>query len=327
MRLRRKDSAAPEADDFLAQTENQNVDSPLRRWWVPRAMAAGLWTLIAVSVAFAGMAWARPVASSAPAPVVMGEETRWDVSGFAELFVTQFVDAGDGDEASLAQFMGNSAPSSLTGSEKGEWFASSTTTTAIVSTGSDRWRVTVAAGLLRRDAESSSYVSIGVRFFEVEIVETDLDLSATGLPWIAAAPPVGQQVAGGWGTGEVPTAGDPLADTVERFLTALLTGNGELGRYAAPGSGLQAVPATFDLVELERMATRRADDGSRWVRASVKATSAESVMWLSYDLMVEERDGRWEIAAMGPEPVATETPEISVPSTTTPVVDNTTQGS
>lgn len=326
MRLRHKEPAPIEAAEDPAPTIEERSDSALRRWWVPRAIAAALWTVIAASVVFAVLAWARPVASSAPAPVVMGEEARWDVSGFAELFVSQYVDAGDGDEASLAPFMGNMTPASLTGSEAGEWFASSTTTTAIVSTGTDRWRVTVATGLLRRDAESTSYVSMGVRFFEVEVVSTDLGLSATGLPWIAAAPPVGDRVDGGWGSGEVPASGDPLADTVERFLTALLTGNGELGRYAAPGSELRAVPATFDLVELEQMASRRDADGGRWVRASVRATSAGSAMWLSYDLMVTERDGRWEIAAMGPEPVATKTPEIPVPTTTIGVVVTTTQG-
>lgn len=327
MRLRRTEAEPIEVDvDPVASVEDPVV-SPLRRWWVSRAVAVGLWLLIAAAVVFAGLAWVRPVASSAPPAVVMGEEARWDVAGFAELFVSQYVDAGDGDEASLAPFMGNVAPSSLSGATTGQWFASSTTTTAIAGTGRDRWRVTVAAGLLRRDTEMTSYVSMGVRFFEVEVVATGSGLSATSLPWIAAAPPVGGQVDDGWANGDAPTVGDPLADTVERFVTALLTGNGELGRYAAPGSDLRAVPATFDVVELERIATRTDPDGDRWVRASVKATSADAVLWLTYDLMVEERDGRWEIAAMGPEPVATETPEIPVPSTTTGVVENTTQGS
>lgn len=326
MRLRRTAAVLVEPVEDRPSSFGESVWAPLSGWWVPKAIAVVLWVTIACAVVFAGMAWARPVASSAPAPVVLGEDGRWDVAGFAELFVARYVDAGDGDEASLALFMGNSAPPTLSGAESGAWFASSTITTAMTSTGRDRWRVTVAASLLRRDTESTSYVSMGVRFFEVEVVATDPGLSATGLPWIVAAPLVGEPVDGGWGSADVPTAGDALADTVERFVTALLTGNGELGRYAAPGSDLRAVPATFDLVALERLATRRDSDGNRWVRASVKATSAASVLWLTYELMVEERDGRWEITAMGPESVANETPEIPVPSTTTPVVDNTTQG-
>ena len=303
------------------------MSSPLRALVGPSVVAGSLWLLVAVAVVFAGLAWARPAVSSAPTQVVVGEEARWDVAGFAELFVAQYVDAGDGDEALLAPFLGAKAPASLTGAASGDWFASSTTTTAITATGRDRWRVTVAAWLLRRDTESASYVSMGVRFFEVEVVATDAGLSATGLPWIAAAPAVGDAPRDEWGRVEVPPSGDPLADTAERFLNALLTGNGELGRYAAPGSDLRAVPATFDQVTLERMAQRRDRDGGHWVRVWATATSADSTLWLTYDLQVEERDGRWEIAAMGPTPVASESPEVPAPSTTTGVVENTTQGS
>lgn len=326
MRLRRTDRNADELSDDSGRT-GVDINSPLGRWWMPRVVAAGLWLLVVSAVAFAGLAWARPAASSTPPAVVVGEEARWDVAGFAELFVVQYVDAGDGDEALLAPFMGDQAPSTLTGADSGGWFASSTTTTAIVDTGRDRWKVTVAAGLLRRDTQSTSYVSMGVRFFEVEVVATRSGLSATTLPWIAPAPPVGEEVRDDWGRADIPEAGDPLADTAERFLTALLTGNGELGRYAAPGSDLRAVPATFDTVRVERLALRTDAAGRRWVRAWVKAESADSMLWLAYDLMVEERDGRWEIAAMGPEPVSNESPEIPVTSTTTPVVENTTQGS
>ena len=294
---------------------------------MPKVIATGLWLLIAAAVVFAGLAWARPAASSTPPPVLVGEAARWDVAGFAELFVTQYVDAGDGDEALLAPFLGGRAPLALIGAESGGWFASSTTATAMVDSGPDRWRVTVAAGLLRRDAESTSYVSMGVRYFEVEIVASGSGLAATSLPWIAPAPVVGDPVGDEWSRSEVPDSGDPLSDTTERFLTALLTGNGELGRYAAPGSELRAVPATFDTVELERIATRSDANGDRWVRAWVVAESGDSLLWLTYDLQVTERDGRWEIAAMGPEPVVTESPEIPVTSTTVPVVENTTQGS
>lgn len=324
MRFRRGDHHAAEP---TVETESVVRSSPLTRWWVPRAVAGLLWLMVATAVAFAVLAWARPAVSSAPTPVVAGEEVRWDVAGFAELFVAQFVDAGDGDEALLAPFLGGKEPASLTGAVPGDWFASSTTTTATITTGRDRWRVTVAAGLLRRSDETESYVSMGVRHFEVEVVSTASGLSATGLPWIAAAPTVGDAPPDEWSRAEVPRGGDPLADTAERFLNALLTGNGELGRYAAPGSDLRAVPATFEQVALERVAQRRDVDGDRWVRVWAAAMSADSTLWLTYDLQVEERDGRWEIAAMGPDPVALEPPEIPVPSTTPGAVDSSTQGS
>ena len=73
-------------------------------------IAAGLWVIVATSVVFAALAWSRPATSSTPPAVIVGEEARWDVAGFAELFVAQYVDAGDGDEALLAPFMGGEAP-------------------------------------------------------------------------------------------------------------------------------------------------------------------------------------------------------------------------
>jgi Conjugative transposon protein TcpC len=300
--------------------------SPLRRWWVPKAVAVALWVLIVAAVVFAGLAWAKPSALSVPSAPVVGEVTRWDVAGFSELFVGEFLGSGDGDEEALASFLGGVTPPSLTGAVPGEWFASSTTTTAIVDTGSDRWRVTVAVGLLRRDTESGSYVSLGVRFFEVEIVATGSGLSATGLPWITAAPTAGEQVDDDWGPVETPRSGDALADTVERFVTALLTGNGELGRYASPGSELRAATSTFETVELDRFA-RRHDATESWVRAWVRAESGGVSMWLTYDVAVVERDGRWEIAAMGPVPVAPEMPDVPVTSSTIPVGDTTIEGS
>lgn len=73
----------------------------------------------------------------------------------------------------------------------------------MVETGSDRWRVTVAGSLLRRDGASASYVSIGVRFFVVEVVATESGLSAASLPWIGPAPIVGDPVGDDWGRAEV----------------------------------------------------------------------------------------------------------------------------
>ena len=81
---------------------------------------------------------------------------------------------------------------------------------------------------------------------------------AVGLPAIVAGPAEGDPVDDDWPAGSPPMADDPLADTVERFLAALLTGNGELGRYAAPGSDLRAAAATFETVTLDRVAVRGA---------------------------------------------------------------------
>lgn len=138
MRHRRQQPAPVKAvADPVPAGDGSNL-SVFRRWWVPRAVAMGLWALIAASVVLAALAWARPVASVPPA-VVVGKDARCDVAGFAELFEAQYVEAGDGDEASLAPLLGNIAPSPC--AESGDWFASSSTATAVTNTEPDRWRV------------------------------------------------------------------------------------------------------------------------------------------------------------------------------------------
>ena len=121
---------------------------------------------------------------------------------------------------------------------------------------------------------------------------------AVGLPAIVAGPAEGDPVDDDWPAGSPPMADDPLADTVERFLAALLTGNGELGRYAAPGSDLRAAVATFETVTLDRVAVRGQGDQRR-ARAWLVGVSGTASMQLVYDLRLTRRDGRWEVDAVG----------------------------
>ena len=291
-----------------------DVDDPVPptnpRWWIGRSIAIGLWSLIAVIgvVAFFALVTSEGSGSTEAAPTE-ADRARWDVTGFAEVFVAAFVQAGDGDEPALRSFLGSESIR-LERVAAGEWFPSALTTVNVDRIGSNRWEVQVAVNLLRREPETGSYVGVGVRVFGVEVVETPAGLVSTTLPWMVATPAPGGNVDDGWGSGAVPDPSDPLADTTRRFLSALLTGNGELDRFAAPGSDLRAAPATFDTVTLETWQVRdRGDD--RRVRAWVRAESSDVSMWLTYTLDVVERDGRWEVTAIGSAPVTSISPEPS----------------
>jgi hypothetical protein len=174
--------------------------------------------------------------------------------------------------------------------------------------------------LLRResDADGAGFAGLGVRFFAVEVVDDAGELVAVGWPAIVAGVSPGDLPEDGWGSGQPVVAGDPVADTVQRFLSALLTGSGELDRFAAPGSGLRAAPATFESVTVERIAVRGEGDARR-VRAWVLGVSADAQMWLMYEVSLTRREGRWEIASIGSPPVTS--PAVvpagtAVPSTT-----------
>jgi len=140
------------------------------------------------------------------------------------------------------------------------------------------------------------------------------------LPWMVPSPSTGEPVDDDWGSGSTPAANDGVADTVERFLQALLTGSGELGRYATSGSGLRSAATTFDNVTLERIAVDNAPTG-REVRAWVLAESDGVGLWMVYSLSLVQQEGRWEVAAIGPVPVAEQSPEIPVESPPLSVTD------
>ena len=281
--------------------------------WLSPGIAAALWILILGSVVLAGIAIARSGGPPERNAQLEPASTRWDVAGFAELFLGTFLGSGEGAERSLATFMGGDTPDALTGTVAGDWFASSTSTMNVLVTGTNRWRVTVAASLLRRAAGAGEYSALGVRFFDIEVVQSESGLSAHGLPWMVAPPPAGEPVDDDWGTGSAPSAGDGVADTVERFLQALLTGTGDLSRYATSGSGLRSAATTFDTVTLERIAKRNVAWG-REVRAWVIGESDGASLWMVYSLSLVQQEGRWEVAAIGPVPVAEQPPEIPVES-------------
>jgi hypothetical protein len=267
---------------------------------VQRAVTLALWTLVCSGVVLGGLALIRPASSAPLAAVPAAAARRWDVAGFAEVYVASFVAAGEGAESSLTPFLGE-APAALGGVVAGEWFAARTTATSVERLDDDRWAVTVAADLLRRDdaaAAGAPFVGLGVRFFRVEVVDQAGSLVAAGLPAIVAGPAEGDPVEEDWPAGSPPVADDPLADTVERFLAALLTGNGELGRYAAPGSDVRAAAATFETATLDRLAVRGGGD-QRGARAWLVGVSANASMRLVYDLHLTRRDGRWEVDAVG----------------------------
>jgi Conjugative transposon protein TcpC len=275
--------------------------------------------MVAGAVVLGALGVAKPAASSTR-PVAVGERPRWDVAGFASSFVAVFVGAGEQDAADLAPFLG-SKPTELAGLAGGDWYASRVTTTDITDVTPGRWMVKVAADLLRRESDpTSAFVSVGVRYFAVDVVAQGNKLVAARLPSLVDAPEPGAVIDDGWPTATSPAPNDALADTTSRFLTALLTGNGELGRYAAPGSGLRAAAPTFDHVRIEKLSVK-GDTTKRRVRVWAIGTAGKADMALTYDLTLARTDGRWEVTAIGPPATQPEVqpavPSVVQPSTIT----------
>lgn len=103
---------------------------------------------------------------------------------------------------------------------------------------------------------------------------------------------------------------DPLGEAVAGFLSALLTGSGDVDRYTAADSGVTAV-ASQPYLHVEVTGLRADDapdpgvqpvDGDR-VRVLVTAvalTRAQQEVVVQYPLTLIARPGRWEVAEIDP---------------------------
>ncbi len=106
-----------------------------------------------------------------------------------------------------------------------------------------------------------------------------------------------------------PGPDDQLATTVQRFLAAYLTEDGELARYVGTGSALTAPPVALARSELLRMGSGAVDQRHLAVLAEVRAVRADGAVHLmQYPLLLQRGADRWEVQRLLPAvPVQTTT--------------------
>jgi hypothetical protein len=226
------------------------------------------------------------------------------VEGFAELFIAAYLGAGEDLTDGLGSFLDGV---SLDGVESGSWSATRTTSLGASEVSPGYYAVTVAAEVVAAEGETGGHpvwVPAGTRFYSVGVAETATGWAITGLPTLMPAP------AGA-------TAPDRLIDRLEgldatpgleemlsRFLAAYLAGDGELTRYTSPSSPIVPIqPASFSGVEILQAGMAEASGGPTEVAVVVRAVdSAGRAQLLEYALVVEQRDGRWEVSELLPAP-------------------------
>ncbi|WP_369228442.1 conjugal transfer protein (plasmid) [Streptomyces sp. R39] len=223
-----------------------------------------------------------------------------DPRGYAQLFLGAWLrstaDAATTAQARLAQSMApdvelpdpaSGAPSVPTG------------VTAVRSAQRENggWSVTLAA----------QYGDGAVRYYTVPVVtdQSGTSFTVTGAPAVVAGPSRATVHTPDFGV-TVPE-GD-LSSAVGEFLTAYLTGAGEVDRYLAPGVTLSAVsPAPYTAVSVQQISAADeaaasehvpADGTTVRVQAAVDAEDSAARWPLAYELTLKARSGRWEIAAL-----------------------------
>lgn len=306
---------------------------------------AGLAVLSAASaVGTAGPAVVQPVAATAPAGT--------GPAGFAELFVSAFLSAGQGDQSELAVFWPGARDAQFDGAP-GDRQVTQVAAVRTTFVGGDVWSVVVGARVIEPDAPatppsdtgSGQAQDGGLRYFQVSVASVGGD---TAGPWAfsalsapaevaAPAPATGPRLV--YGPAQPAASSDARVQTVQQFLTAYLAGaGGGLDRFLSPGVQMAPVaPAPYTAVEVETIAGAGdggsgasasggvAGDGARQqLLATVLATGRDgNRVPLAYALTLTPRAGRWEITSLDPgplpaQPTATSAPAAEPSSATAP---------
>jgi hypothetical protein len=222
------------------------------------------------------------------------------VEGFAELFIAAYLGAGEDAIDALDLFLGDVA---LDNVETGSWRAVGTTSLGAQEVSPGYYAVVVAAEVVATDPESDDQ-PVGVRYFSVGVAETTTGWVIVGLPALIPRPPrvTAPELLIGRFDGLDSAPG--LEEMLPRFLAAFLTGAGELTRYASPSSPIVAVqPPPFTSVEVLRSGLVEMPGGLTEVAVLVRGTDAgRRTQILEYALVVEQRDGRWEVSRLLPAP-------------------------
>ncbi|MFI5635499.1 conjugal transfer protein [Streptomyces sp. NPDC051664] len=272
-----------------------------------------------------------------PAPTAPAATGAQGAAGFAQLFVAAFISAGEGDQGELAAYYPDATSLRLEGPSdrrRGEQL----TVVRLRQTDEGIWSVTVAARITDTKPaakpadshqaddkdEAKAAAAQAVRYFQVPVATATTAGGASGytalaMPAEVAAPERIEAPGLVYGPMRPALPADPRTQAVTEFLTAYLTGAGELDRYLAPGTNLAPVaPAPYTGIAVDTLAiegekgtepvTTVPDDGTTLrLLVALRATGHDEVrVPLTYALTLKARAGRWEIASLdgAPSPAA-----------------------
>ncbi|MEM7323437.1 MAG: conjugal transfer protein [Actinomycetota bacterium] len=152
---------------------------------------------------------------------------------------------------------------------------------------------------------------IGLLFYAVGVnVDRNGNLGVLGLPSTVAQPDPAEGYPMAITDLRLPTSPEVagLAQTLDGFFAAYLTGAADVALFSAPNAGIDAVrPAPFGqakIFELGWGPVPGIDEPTlRLARVVVDAVSTSGQQRLEYSIVMAERDGRWEVSQLLNAPV------------------------
>ncbi|MEV6774372.1 conjugal transfer protein [Nocardia sp. NPDC051030] len=300
------------------------------RWGAWACLGCGLLAMLLIATGI-GVGGPAP-GKQRPAPTI--DTAQQATAGeFAQQFVLTWLQAKRGEEKNLARFVrtdslrlpatqpylaSDTSVARIEATASAAPVSSSTTATARAATtatakpktaGPKTYAVTVAVTV--RGVQDNP-ASATRRYFAVAVVFLGDAARAAALPAEVAAPPVATDIALAYRY-KLATS-HSLAVSVQQFLAALATGEGDITRYITPGTNLRAItPPPYRSAKLADLSTDL--DLATSTRAPVDGTTVRVLataelgiddirtVTTQYALTLTARGGRWEVSNLDPAPL------------------------
>ncbi|MCC7078870.1 MAG: conjugal transfer protein [Acidimicrobiia bacterium] len=290
------------------------------------ARAVGWLLVLGVAAGFAALAvtmWTHGSSETATVTSRGAEDIAAETgpSGWAELYVSEFLAAGQGTEHRLDPYLEAQSRPALAATPN-SLYASAVSTLSAEEVEDRYWAVVVAAHVLARNGEADGYRSAGTRYYAVGVHELDggdgwysLTLPAEVAPPRQATP---DDVRASVFEANPPAHDEAASAAVKQMLAAYLTGAGELDRYVNTAAGLRPLevpmrtpdgkPTTgapfsaLDVTQVRLTADPDERDGLfAWAELRAQPVHAPD-QWqvFQYTLRLQRRADRWEVTDLLP---------------------------
>lgn len=281
-----------------------------RQVWITRALRA---VIIAALVCgpIAVLLWLATSAAPDTAPATVKDEpgpvidlaAQTEAADFAREFVVAWLEADR--ETDLQRYVDTESIMLPTAPAYSAHDASPSSITRVGDGPTATYAVTVSADVQLFGSEQPPTR----RYFSVPVRISDSAVRAATLPAEVAAPSTDLEVKLGY---RYPASAHPIAGSVGDFLSAYLTGDGDVTRYTAPGARIAPItPAPYIAVQTTEILSTKdlVTDGNPTDGTTVQvlASTSQSVTDATsvsgqYALTMTLRAGRWEVAALDPAP-------------------------
>lgn len=254
----------------------------------------------------------RPIATQTQATEDGGLDARHQAAGeYALAFTTSWLSATREAPGDLENYIDRSTFESGL-SEKPWAYRDPAVSSIVVDEDIASVVVSVSVQETTYDKNGDASSTWSRRYFQVPVLVAEEGIRVATLPTPIAQP--SSPALPGLGYGQQLTTSDAAGATVMEFLTAYLTGAGDITRFISPAADIVPVkPALFvqlDPVEL-RTDTRAIDgasDGTEiHVLATIRAANVDSrALSSTYALTLTVRAGRWEVKSVDAAPIFSE---------------------